>query len=186
MSTQTLTSIATTVVDQYNQAGKQLVRAYRRGSERAVGAVSERFAATVNAGTLPLVTDGVKAGLIGAQQRVAGAVSFGVEIGANGADLTIDQVARRVTSGIERVSGATSRVDGLLGTPALERVGSLALPVANVSLEIANAVAEGSKRLSDRVAGSVAVPAKKAARKAVKKVARKPAAKRAQRGTRRA
>ena len=169
MTTQTLTSVALNVVGQYNQAGKQLVRAYRAGTERAVGAVNERFASTVNARSLPLVTDTVKGSLIDAQQQVAGMVSFGLSMGANGADLAIDQVSTRVGKGIERLSGSTVRVENLIGSSALQTVGTLAMPVALASLELANVVANGSKRLSDRVAGAeevvVAAPAKKTAAK---------------------
>lgn len=169
MSTPTLSAVARNVVDQYSLAGKQLVRAYRAGTERAVGAVNERFASAVNARSLPLVTDSVKTSLIGAQQQVAGFVAFGLGLGANGADATIDQLARRVSSGIERVAGAGTRVETALGTSALDRIGAFAMPVAHMSLEIANVVAEGSKRLSERVAGVEQSPAKAPARKAAAK-----------------
>jgi hypothetical protein len=180
MSTQTLSSVAQNVVDQYSLAGKQLVRAYRAGTERAVGAVNERFASVVNARSLPLVTDTVKSSLIDAQQQVAGFLSFGLGLGANGADITIDQLSRRVSTGIERVSGAGTRVETVFGTSALDKIGSFALPLAHVTLEIANVVAEGSKRLSDRVAGveevQVAAPApvkKAAAKKSVRRTTRR-------------
>ena len=177
MSTQTLSSVALNVVGQYNLAGKQLVRAYRAGTERAVGAVNERFAAVVNARTLPLVNDQVKSSLINAEQQIAGFVSNGLTLGANGADLTIDQLATRVNGGIERISGTTSRIETAFGTSALGTVGRFALPVAYLTLEIANVVAQGTKRLSERVAGSddvvVAAPAKKAAKKRVARTTRR-------------
>lgn len=175
MSTQNLSAIAIDLVDQYHAAGKHLVRAYRAGTERAVGAVNARFAQAVNARALPLVSEPVKASVIGAQQQVAQLVAFGLGLGATGADVTIDQLSRRAASGIERVSGASSRIDSVLGADALGRVGVLALPVARVSLELASAVAAGTKRLSERVAGQqeivVPAPARKAVRKPVRKAA---------------
>jgi hypothetical protein len=177
MTNPSMTAVAKHVVGQYNEAGRQLVRAYRVGTERAVGAVNERFASAVNARSLPLVTESVKDSLIDAQQQVAGAVSFGLGLGANGADIAIEQVARRVSNGIDRLAHTTERVQTAFGISSLEKVGVLALPVAYVSLELASAVANGSKRLSDRVAGAEeAVVAAKTA-----KTARKPARKRATR-----
>jgi len=177
MSTQTLTSVAMNVVGQYNQAGKQLVRAYRAGTARAVDAVNERFASAVNARSLPLVNDQVKSSLIDAQQQAAGFVTFGLGLPASGADITIDQVARRVNMGIERISGTTARIETAFDTTALEKVGVFALPMAHVSLELANVVAKGSKRLSARVAGNddvaVSAPAKKAAKKRVQRATRR-------------
>lgn len=169
MTNPSMTAVAKHVVGQYNEAGRQLVRAYRAGTERAVGAVNQRFASALQARSLPLVTETVKGSLIDAQQQVAGAVSFGLGLGANGADIAIEQVARRVNNGIDRLSHTTERVQTAFGISSLDKVGMLALPVAYVSLELAAAVANGSKRLSDRVAGApeaaVAAPARKTARK---------------------
>jgi hypothetical protein len=181
MSTQPLSSIAFDVVGQYTEAGKSLVRAYRVGSDRAVTAVNERFESVVNARTLPLVNDTLKANLIGAEQKIAGVVARGVTLGADGADVTIDRIARGVNVGLERLAGAGARVEGVVGTGTVERVNALALPAATLSLQIATFVAESSKLLSERVAGPeqiVVAPVKKAARKVAKK--------RATRSTRRA
>ena len=169
MSTPTLSTVVRDVVGQYHVAGKQFVRAYRAGTERAVGAVNERFASAVNARSLPLVTDSVKTGLIEAQQQVAGFVAFGLGLGANGADATIDQLARRFGNGIERVAGVRSRVESALGTSTLDRIGAFALPAAKLSLQIANVVADGSNRLSERVVGVEKTAAKAPARKAAAK-----------------
>jgi len=183
MSTQNLSSVAFNVVDQYSEAGKTLVRAYRVGSERAVNAVTTRFESAVNARSLPLVTETVKANLIGAEQKIAGVVARGVTLGANGADFTIDQVARVANGGIERLSSAGARVEKVIGATAAQKVNTLALPAATVSLQIASFVAESSKFLSERVTGVediVVAPAKRAAKKVAKT---KPAAKRASRRT---
>jgi hypothetical protein len=176
MSTQNLSSVATHVVGQYSEAGKHLVRAYRVGSDRAVSAVSARIESALNARSLPLVTETVKSNLIGAEKKFADALSRGVNFGANGADATIDQLVRGANFGIERLTNAGARVENVLPT-VVQTVNTLALPAANVSLQIANFVAESTKRVSDRVTGEVVLstPAKKATRKTA---AKKPAAKR--------
>jgi hypothetical protein len=176
MSTQNLSSVAFDVVGQYNQAGKQLVRAYRVGSDRAVDAVNARFESAVNARPLALVSDTIKANLIGAEKKLTGVVSRGVNLGANGAEFTINQAARVANGSIERMVNVGERVESVIGATAVQRVNTLALPAATMSLQIANFVAQSSKFLSERVTGveEVVAPAKKAA----KKVAKKPAAKR--------
>jgi hypothetical protein len=167
MSNPTFTSVALDVVGQYNQAGKQLVRAYRAGSERVVRNVNERFAAALDARPLPLVSPEVKSSLIGAQQMLAGLVSTGIAAGTGRADAGIDGVARSVKNGIEGLAGARERIGNAFDVSALDSVGTLALPLAQVSLEIAHRVARGSRNLSERIAGEeIAVaPAKPAAQK---------------------
>jgi hypothetical protein len=174
MSTQTFTSVALNVVGQYNQAGKQLVHAYRAGSDRVVRNVNERFAAALDARSLPLVTDVVKSSLIDAQQLLAGFVSSGVAKGTDRADAGIDSVARGVMSGIEGLAGAGARLESAFNVQALDTVGTLTLPLAQVSLEIANRVAQGSKVVSERVAGEeiVATPVKAVAKKRVQRARR--------------
>jgi len=169
MTTQTFSSVAINVVGQYNQAGKQLVRAYRAGSDRIVQNVNERFAAMLDARSLPLVTDTVKSSLIDAQQVLAGFVSTGVSAGSDRADAGIDGIARGVKSGIEGLAEAGSRVETAFNVSALDTVSTLTLPLAQVSLEIAHRVNKGSKTLVERVAGEevVAAPVKAAAKKRV-------------------
>jgi hypothetical protein len=171
MSTQNLSSVAINVVDQYSEAGKTLVHAYRVSSKRAVNAVTTRFESAVNARSLPLVTETVKANMIGAEQKITGVVARGVNRGANGADYTIDQAARVANGGIERLSSAGARVEKFIGATAVQKVNTLALPAATVSLQIANFVAESSKFLSERVTGAedIVVAPKRAAKKAAAK-----------------
>jgi hypothetical protein len=186
MSQSTLSNVAIDVVGQYQEAGKHLVRAYRVSTERSVRAVNERFAAVVNARQLPLVTDTVKARVIGVQQQVSGVVASGLNAGAAGADATIDRLSQGATTGIERIAQAGAKLEGVLPPAVIGTASSLAMPAAQVSLQISNFVAQGSKRLSDRVVGADAVAAKKPARKAARKAAVKKTAARKTRATRRA
>ena len=174
MTNQTFSTVAINVVGQYNQAGKQLVHAYRAGSDRVVRNLNERFAAILDARSLPLVTDSVKSSLIDAQQVLSGFVSSGVAMGTDRADAGIDNVARGVKSGIEGLAGAGARIETAFNVQALDTVSTLALPLAQVSLEIAHRVAKGSKLVSERVAGEeiVAAPVKAVAKKRVTRARR--------------
>jgi hypothetical protein len=154
MSTQTLSTVAINVVGQYNQAGKHLVRAYRTSTERAVGAVNERFAAAVNARPLPLVSENVKSSLITAQQHLVNLVAGGLSASANGADATIDQLARGAKGGIERIAETGTKIETVFNTSVLDTVNVLALPAAYVTLEIGSLVNQRSKQLSERMTGT--------------------------------
>ena len=88
----------------------------------------------------------------------------------------IDFVANGVNGGIQRVAAATDRVEEALNTKAITKVGTVAiLPVAQVSLTLVTRAAEGTKRLSARVAGAEATvaPVVAKAKRVVKKTVRR-------------
>jgi len=172
MSTQTLSSVATHVVGQYSQVGKLIVGTYRAGAQRFVSGANTRYAAFLNSRSLPLVNEAVKASLIDVQQQFAGLVEGGITSGSNRAEQAIDFLAGGVNNGIQRIAATAERVETAFDTTAITTVGSLTMPAAQVSLEIANRAVEGTKRLSARVIGTeVEVAAtKRAVKKAVRRV----------------
>jgi hypothetical protein len=173
MSNQTFSSVASDVVGQYTQVGKLLVSAYRSGAKRIVSGANTRYADFLNKRSLPLVSPEVKASLINVQQQIAGAVVDGITSGSVRAEQAIDLLAGGVNGGIQRVAATAGRVESAFNTNAISTVGSLTMPVAQVSLEIANRAVEGTKRLSARVVGveaqivKSATAAKRGARAAV-------------------
>lgn len=176
MSTQTLSSVATHVVGQYSQVGKLIVGAYRAGAQRIVSGANTRYAAFLNTRSLPLVNEAVKASLIDVQQQFAGLVEGGIASGSNRAEQAIELLAGGINGGIQRIAATSERVETAFGSTAITTVGSLTMPAAQVSLEIANRAVEGTKRLSARVIGAeaevveVAATAKRAVKKAVRRV----------------
>ncbi len=176
MSTQTFSSVATRVVGQYSQVGKLVVDAYRTGAHRLVNGANTRYAAFLNNRSLPLVNEAVKASLIDAQQQIAGLVEGGITGGSDRAEQAIDLLAGGVNGGIKRIAATAERVETAFETSALSTVGILTMPVAQVSLEIANRAVRGTKRLSARVTGGAAdvieapAPSARAVKKAVRRV----------------
>lgn len=171
MSTQTLSSIATHVVGHYSEAGKLLVGTYRAGVQRLVSGANTRYAELLNSSALPLMNEAVKASLIDVQQRFAGLVEGGITSGSDRAEQAIDVLAGGVNNGIQRIAATAERIETAFDTRAITAVGMLALPAAQVSLEIANRAVEGTKRLSASVIGAeaeVAATARRAARKPVR------------------
>jgi len=178
MSTQTFSSVAHHVVGQYSQVGKLIVGAYRTGAQRLVAGANTRYVSFLNSRALPLVNEAVKASLIDVQSRIVGAVEGGIVTGTGRAEQAIDLVAGGVNGGIVRAVATVQRVETAFNTNAISNVGKLTMPVAQVSLEIANRAVEGTKRLSARVIGAedkieeVAATAQRVVKRAAKKAVR--------------
>lgn len=175
---QSLSSVASNVVGQYTQVGKIIVGAYRSGAQRLISGANERYVSFLNSRDFPLVNDDVKASLINVQTQIAGLVEGGINNGSDRAEQAIDFVANGVNGSIKRVAETAERVEEAFDTKAITTVGTLAMmPVAQVSLEIANRAVEGTKRLSTRVAGAQE-QVEEVVAKATKRVAKKATARR--------
>lgn len=154
MSTQTLHSVATHVVGRYSQAGKLIVGMYRASAQRVVSGANTRYVEFLNSRSLPLVNEAVKASLIDVQQQFAGLVEAGITRSSDRAEQAINRLAGGVNKGIQRFTETAERVENAFDTTAISTVGSLSMPAAQVSLEIANRAVEGTQRLSARVIGA--------------------------------
>lgn len=154
MSTQSFSSVAHHVVGQYGEIGMILVGTYRTGATRLVNGANTRYVSFLKDRKLPLVTDSVKASLIDAQTKFANMIEGGIVDGTARVEQAIEFVAGGVNGGIKRAVATVERVESALNTTAISAVGQMTLPVAQVSLEIANRAVEGTKRLSARVIGA--------------------------------
>ena len=173
MSTPSLSTVAIDVVGQYHLAGQHLARAYQTGVQRAADALTERFVAAVQSRELPLIDEAVKTSLIDAQRRVASIVVDSLRAGSVAVAALNDKVADGVKGGIERLAGTAARVDAALERQDTGTINVLGRPSAQLSLAVASAVAEGAKRLGDRIVGDEAVVEAPVAAKPVRRAARR-------------
>ncbi|MDM0106716.1 hypothetical protein QTH97_17350 [Variovorax sp. J22R24] len=177
MSTQTISTAAIHVVGQYNDAGKTLVSAYRAGAHRLLGGAASRYSNFLGKRELPLLNEDIKARLLGAQEKVTGFLANRLDIDTSRVVNLMDRVATGATSGIESVANVVSRVEAPMGTSVINALSRVNQPIANVSVKIADKIAEGAKQIESRVAGTtttakvvkaVKAKAKPATRRAVR------------------
>jgi hypothetical protein len=164
-----INSTTISVLGQYNEAAKQLIAAYRFGSARAISGAGERYAQFVEGRNF--VGSDAKAKLIGAEQKVGQLVAGAVSRISDRAETLVDGIAQRATSGVERFDELTAWTHDSAIFNAFRK---LNMPAAKASLQVAEKVADLSRKLSTRVAGEPAVEAKpvRAAKAAVKRTRR--------------
>ena len=154
MSTQNISEAAIHVVGQYSDAGKTLVNAYRVGAHRLLGGAASRYTDFLGERQLPLVTEEVKAKLLGAHEKFSGFLANRVDIDTSRVVALLDQVATSTTSGIESLASAAARLEAPLGATLLETITRVQQPFAGISVKIADAIVAGAKKIESRVAGS--------------------------------
>jgi len=183
MTTQaSFSSAAIHVIGQYNDAGKTLVGAYRAGVHRLLGGAASRSTEFLGSRQIPLVSEQVKANLLGAQEKINGFLANRLDIDTGRIVSVMDRVAAGTTSGIEAVAGRVAGVESPIVTSVVKTLNALNQPMANVSVQIADRVAAGARQIEVRVSGteeSKPVRTVKAKAAAAKKPVRRTAARKA-------
>ena len=170
-----LNAIAIDVVGHYGRTAKNIVATYRGGTERAVNALSTGYQKLLKGRSLTWVGSDAKASLAGSQQRLSRLVVDSVERIADRATSAVDRVSGGAVQGLQAFGKQTAWADDLMVVDAMRKVN---LPVAKLSLQIADRIDDASRRLSQRVSGKPAAKAAKTVRTA------KAGAKRARRAAR--
>ncbi len=148
----TLNTVAIDVVGQYGLASKHLVNAYRLGTQRVVAQINERYTSMIQSPSLPLVDESIRSSILSAHQQLTGFLVGGVARATEQADLAIDKITDGTTVGIKRIGGIGERFEKMVGAPVVETMTKINMPAAQLSLQIAGQVVEGTKRLVERVA----------------------------------
>ena len=155
MSTQEISNAAVHIVGQYNDAAKTLVSAYRTGMHRILGRADSSYNKFVEGRTFPLFPEAVVARLVDSQKKVNGFLVQRLDIDTSRVVNLMDRVATSTTSGIERVSKLAEGVESPLGGRVLETMSKVQMPVAKISVKIADKVAEGAKKIEGRVSAAM-------------------------------
>jgi len=158
-----LTAIAIDVVGHYGRTAKNIVATYRAGTERAVSALSGRYQRLFKGQSLPWIGGDAKASLVGSQQRLSHLVVDSVERLAERATNAVDRVSGRTVQGLEAFGKQTAWADEMMVVGVMRKVN---LPVARLSLQIADRIDDASRRLSQRVSGKPVAKAAKTVRTA--------------------
>jgi len=150
-STTSLHAIAIDVVGQYNAAGKHLLGAWRTGAQRVLDTAAARTPAAP-----AFVGEKVGQQLADAQTKFNGFLVNRLEQDTALAAQVMDAVADRTTGGIQAVADAAQRVTGEPGVSLLNTLRALHLPLAQISLKVADSIASGAEKLEARVAAGTA------------------------------
>ena len=153
MSSPTINSVALDVVGQYGLVGKNLLAAYRSGTQRVVSQINDRYTTMVKSPSLPLIDSSIRDSLVAAHQQFAGFIVGGVVRATEQFDVAIDRVTEGTVQGIKRLGEVGQRIEAVVGAPVVDTMTKLNMPAAQISLQIAGRIAEGSKRLAERAAG---------------------------------
>ncbi len=178
MSTQSLSSVATQVIQTYGITATNVINTYRYGGERVIGYFDLRFASAVSRGASAL-GESTRSSLIDNQQRVSGFYVKGLHLGTDRAQSAVGMAVDLATKGVSLVASNAKRLDSSANLNVLDKLTRAALPAATVLNNVAERLEEGSSELVKRVAGT-AMPVEAVATRKLNASKRKAAATRQQ------
>ncbi len=152
MSTQNLSSVATDVIHAYGMTATNVLHAYRFGGERLLGYVDERFERAVQRGASMLRQD-LRSNMIGTQKLVTGYTVKGIQSGTDRAHSAVGIAVDLATKGVSMMANGAERLDSAANVPALETIGRVLLPAAQVVGFVAGHIEQRSGSLVQRVSG---------------------------------
>jgi hypothetical protein len=155
---QTLSTVATAVVNSYSHTALNMINAYRTGGERVLGFVDQQFATAINAGA-PRLSDDVRATLISTEKRITSYYVKGLQLSTDRAETVVDTATELASKGIVAIAANADRFDQATKFGALNALNRVAMPAATALGEPAVVQAVRARA--------------KAVRKAVTKVAKK-------------
>jgi hypothetical protein len=162
MSDQYLSHVTLETLENYRNAARQGVLAYRSGSRRLIGAVNSALEHSVyprTAKVAPRATEFMNE----VRDNVSQIAIKGLDQSAARATTAIEFSAKAAGTQLNKLARYAARVDNPVVADGLQTVARLTMPGAKVALAISGKVAAGAAALAD-AAG--ARPVRRAARKA--------------------
>jgi hypothetical protein len=153
MTTPTLSSVASGVIDSYGHTARNVLAACTGGSQRLVDKVNSRWETTVQKRATPL-SDKLRGDLVSAGKEVTGYYAAGIKKMAGGAETLVNTATELVSGALDFVAASAGKLDAAFDTQVLPRITPIAMPTARASLDLAEALAGRSQRLAARVIGA--------------------------------
>lgn len=185
MTTNTLSSATTTLIETYGNTAKNVVSAYRVGNTRAAQYLDNSWATAIEKAGNRL-GDLSRQRALKAQQKLSGAYVQAVTLSADGVEVAINKALDVSGRTIAQLAANTDRFSSATGVKSLATIAQFALPAAQAAHKLATTIEAQSERLLHTVEGEKKAPVRKAAakRKSVAKAAVKAAPKAATKATR--
>ncbi len=171
MRTQNLTSVSCHVVAAYGNTARHAIKAYRRGGERVIKLVEQRWDRAL-AVSRPKLAAGVARNAGAVQARLQRLAQSGLTLSSDGAVSLVDKAVQLVDASVHAVADNALWLEDKAGVKPFSRLSQLALPAATVVSQFADQLEDQTALLAAKVAGRPTVkPVASRTRRAVRKTA---------------
>ncbi len=155
MTARNLSTVTTDLIECYGNTAKNMINAYRVGSERVIGFVDQRWETALEKTGSKLKPE-VRVNALSAQKKLTGYYAKGVNLTSDSADMVVSKVVELAGKGVNQVAANASRFEKSTGVTALNTLALAVVPAAEVVNQIAGKLEQRSGALANRFAGKKA------------------------------
>jgi hypothetical protein len=176
MTSKSLTTVTTDLIESYGNTAKNVISAYRSGNERAVGYLDQSWASAVEKAGNRL-SDEVRVNALAAQKKISGMYTQAIHLTSDGANTAVNRAVEFADKGVLQVAANANRFEKATGVSTLNTLAVAAVPAALAIVGVVSKIEAQSSALANKVAGpKVKVKVAAVKRKVVKKTVRTPKA----------
>jgi hypothetical protein len=172
MTSKSLATVTTELIECYGNTAKNVINAYRVGNARAASYVDSSWATAVNKAGARLSAE-ARTNALSAQKKVSGYFVKSVALTSDTADMAVQKAVVLAGKGVAQVAANASRFEQSTGLSALNTLAVAAIPAAQAVTKVAAQIEAQSGALVDKIAGSKTKAKAKSAVATVKRTARK-------------
>jgi hypothetical protein len=147
-----LSAVTTDLIASYGLTVKHLVKAYRAGGERVADLLTQGWSTAMGQSGDRLSADMRRNAQLA--QAVAGSVYHrGLDFSATSANVVVDKLVELASQGVAQAAANAARFDEQAGGTALDKLATVATPVAVAAQQLASRVEASSGEWAAQVAG---------------------------------
>lgn len=155
MSSISLSSVTSELVESYGNTVHNVISAYRAGGERVADFLDTRWDRAFAESRDQLSAE-VRKNAQAAHDLFNGYYLKGIALTSDGADAVVNKVVALAGEGIKRVAANADRLQSQTGLSALSQVAQASVPVAVAVHKLASALEQKSVQLANQFAGDKA------------------------------
>ncbi len=155
MTTRTLSTATTQLIESYGNTAKNVINAYRVGNERVIGFMDQRWESALQKNGKKLSAE-VRGNALSAQKKISAYYTQGVTLASDGADTLVNKAVELAGKGIHQAAANASQFEKKTGVKALHTLAVAAVPAVNAVNKLATTLEKQSSLLADKLAGKKA------------------------------
>ena len=155
MTTRTLSTATSQLIECYGNTAKNVINAYRVGNERVIGFMDQRWESALQKSGKKLSAE-VRGNALSAQKKISAYYTQGITLASDSADTLVNKAVELAGKGIQQAAANASQFEKKTGVKALHTIAVASVPAVDAVNKFATSLEKKSGLLADKLVGKAA------------------------------